>query len=1112
MSQHRIAFTPGRIAELVVEPGKTAFEPTDEQKLVITAPQGTPLLVVAGAGSGKTETMSQRVIWLVANGFVTPDQVLGLTFTKKAAGELSERIRTQLFRLRDALADAPESRDPERADVVSRVRNTLLDQLSIPQVSTYNSFAGSIIAEFGELAGIQSDATVIDDATAWRLAREVVKRTHDPRLIETDIEPNSLIELVLKINRATREHLVARPAIEQLVVDFLALRALPYSDGGDREKSQPDVASATAALENLPLLLDLADAFAEAKQRRGLIEFSDQVALALFIVKNVPTVRDVLRERFSVVLLDEYQDTSVGQTQLLAQLFADHGVTAVGDPHQSIYGWRGASAANLAEYAETFGVTLPTLSLSTSWRNSVTVLDAANTVIDPLTQQSPIEVKRLQPRPGAVAGAVTSAFLPTVTDEAAAIARWLGEKRAEFYAREHRYPTCAIIHRQRALMPVISAALTDQGVPNEIVGVGGLLTTPEVTDILSVLRCLWQVDAGSELIRLLAGPRWRVGVADLDGLRQAAFWLSERDHALQKLSDEERDAQRLNQLPNTQLSIVEALDVICSVNDDHAVVRGISRQGLARMRELGDMLISLRSRLGAPLSDLVRQVETELRLDIELVANETSHRQGGRRARANLDAFADLVDTFSAIDDEGTLASFLAYIDRALRDDAAAEQSVIPDTEAVQLVTVHGAKGLEWDYVVVPRMVTDEFPSRPKGLSGWLSLGELPYELRGDAHAQPQLAWRSATTKLEFKKLLAAYRDQMRIHLANEERRLAYVALTRAREEMFVTGSYWSSQKTARMPSTFLSELADADIIAALPDTGQVSEKPAEGDGVTVEWPPDPLGSRKSRVHLAAAAVHAVLDGGDLPSVAERNQRYPELGLLLAEQERASAQTQFAVPERVSASAFKDFVVKPQVALNKLQRPMPERPYRQAKIGTLFHQWVERRYATAVGSAEELDLDGAQWQDLESDDAPVKPTTEGDTKLAELKSAFEASPWGRRAPFAIEREITVPFAGRSLVCKLDAIYKNEDGTYEIVDWKTGSPPKSDAEREERMLQLELYRHAFAQWQGVEPSLIQCTLFYVAAGEILRSSGELSFDELERQWLQAVSEVTEAASE
>ena len=142
----------------------------------------------------------------------------------------------------------------------------------------------------------------------------------------------------------------------------------------------------------------------------------------------------------------------------------------------------------------------------------------------------------------------------------------------------------------------------------------------------------------------------------------------------------------------------------------------------------------------------------------------------------------------------------------------------------------------------------------------------------------------------------------------------------------------------------------------------------------------------------------------------------------------------------------------------------------------------------------------------------MKPNTEGDTKLAELKSAFEASPWGRRAPFAIEREITVPFAGRSLVCKLDAIYKNEDGTYEIVDWKTGSPPKSDAEREERMLQLELYRHAFAQWQGVEPSLIQCTLFYVAAGEILRSSGELSFDELERQWLQAVSEVTEAASE
>lgn len=1107
---HKIIFTPTRIAELVTEPGKQVFEPTDEQKLIITAPQNTPLLIVAGAGSGKTETMSQRVVWLVANGFVSPEQILGLTFTRKAAGELSQRIRTQLYRLRDALPHAPEATRDESRETVNRVVNALTDQISGAEVATYNSFAGSLIAEFGELVGNHSAASVIDDATAWRLARGVVNASTDERLISLQQSPGALTELVLKLNRSISENLTSGDAITALVDQFLHLNELPYKDGGDPARAQPNVTSATAAVGLLPVLLELAEEFALQKRRRGLIEFSDQVRLALTVIESSPAVRLALRDRYPVVLLDEYQDTSVGQTRLLAALFVDHGVAAVGDPHQSIYGWRGASAANLAEYPKHFGMTLPQLTLSTSWRNSETVLGVANELVAPLSRETPVQVKQLTSKPQAANGRVELSFSDTVHDEASMVANWLAKKRESFFAQHQRYPTCAVIFRQRALMQFFSEVMTEQRVPNEIVGVGGLLSAPEITDVISVLRCVWQIDAGSELIRLLAGPRWQIGVADLSALRDAASWLGRRDHALKELSDDEQEAQRMHELPATHVTILEALDVLCSVSNEHGLWQAFSSEGRQRLRDAGAVLTVLRARTGQ-LSDLVRQIEVELRLDIELVANESAHPGRGEKARANLDAFLELVDNFIAIDDEGTLASFLAWLDRAEREDSVAEQTTEPNPNAVQLTTVHGSKGLEWDYVVVPRLVTDEFPSAPKGLAGWLSAGELPFELRGDALSQPVLDWRSASTKLEFKSIEATFRENMRVHLAKEERRLIYVAVTRARDELLLSGSFWSSQTNPRSPNVYLEELLDAGFIDALPSLEAAPAKPEQRQGASLQWPIDPLGARATRVRQAAAAVRAAQEELTARNGHNRADKFPEMKLLLAERDRSLSPASLIVPERVSASSFKDFVTEPQAAIQRLRRPMPEKPYRQAKIGTLFHQWVERRYATAGGTADELTADDFVWdgdRQVRRDETELSTT---DAELAvhqtleTLKSAFEASPWGHRRPIEVEREITVPFAGRRLVCKLDAVYENPDGTIEIVDWKTGKAPTNETEKDLRLLQLELYRHAYASWRSLDAAAISCVLFYVSSGEIVRASRAMSLAELEERWLAVFEE-------
>ena len=155
-----------------------------------------------------------------------------------------------------------------------------------------------------------------------------------------------------------------------------------------------------------------------------------------------------------------------------------------------------------------------------------------------------------------------------------------------------------------------------------------------------------------------------------------------------------------------------------------------------------------------------------------------------------------------------------------------------------------------------------------------------------------------------------------------------------------------------------------------------------------------------------------------------------------------------------------------------------------------------------------LDFDGYPWEhdgDSVDEVSSAGATDAAPDQLAELQEKFLASEWGMRAPLALEQEITMPFAGRTLVCKIDAIYESEPGQFQIVDWKTGRPPENDSDAALRLLQLELYRHAFASWRGIPPERIECVLFYVATGEVVRSESMLSVSELESRWLQAFGE-------
>ncbi|MFC6355046.1 UvrD-helicase domain-containing protein [Luethyella okanaganae] len=1064
---------PGRalgavfLAEQLGLPG-----PTEEQIAVIEADPLGQSIVVAGAGSGKTETMANRVVWLLANGHASVPEVLGLTFTRKAAGELAVRIRERVEQL-----------------VAAGIADVEFDVFENASVSTYNAFASAIYREHAVLVGREPDAIVLGEASAWQLARRVVSDSSDERLVDLDRNLDTITGGVVSLSRALAENVVDPSDVHAMAREFLAMDDLPIGGTGRKKAPYPSFTSALAAVSGLPPLLDLAICFSDEKRRRGFVEFSDQVALALDICTRNPAVVADYRARFTVVLLDEYQDTSVVQTRLLSCLFGGHSVMAVGDPDQSIYGWRGASAANLGRFSRDFtgspdGARIHDLSIS--WRNPRSVLAVANELVRPFVADASIAKKPLNAPGFAGDGRVDVAFRETAEEEADAVASWFAERlhtRTELGARR----SAAMLCRTLGKIEVFTDALRARGVPFHVLGLAGLLDQPVIVDLVCALRVLNDPSRGSELVRLLAGAWWNIGAKDIEALSRLARELAGRDHAFRTLGDDVRARVRASVAAEENTSIVDALDFLVSADPGHRFLNGFSERGLARMRRAGARFVSLRRRTGLELPDFVTLVQQELLLDIEIAANE--HQVLGE---ASLEAFDELVTDFLASSELATIGAFLSWLEEAEQRDRLAPRQEDPEPGTVQILTIHGAKGLEWDVVAVPRMVDDELPGKPLSTRGWLAFGELPFEFKGDSDELPELAWRGVHDQLAFDKAAKEFGADNARHYAEEQRRLAYVAVTRTKSELLLSGSWWWTQKSPRGPGAYLRELAAAGLIAvdALPAAPAEPENPREEARDRASWPLDPLGGRGHAVRTAAAiVVHAIETGQGAP-IASALRR--EIDALLEERRRrAGAAELVPLPTRIPASRFKDFVDDPTEVAAQLRRPMPQRPYRATRLGTLFHRWVEQRSAGSAASdlvdatGDELDL--GMPDDLVEDD-----------RFDALTATFEASEWADKRPEDIEVEIHLALAGHVFVCKLDAVYRTETG-YQVVDWKTGKAPKNAADLTLKQTQLALYRLAYARWKGVDPAIVDAVFYFVADDTVVRPGHLDDESELLRLW-------------
>ena len=1103
-----VRYGPAQLARLLRLP-----EPTAEQAAVIEAPLG-PLAVVAGAGSGKSETMAARLVWLVANGMVRPDRVLGLTFTRKAAAEFADRVRSRLERLRRAgLEGVAEDGDGAGGD---------------PVIGTYHAYAGRLVGDNALREGLEPSMRLITPALSWQLAASIVA-SYDGPMDEITWTPQTVTAAVLELAGDLAEHL--REAGEVAAVGgWLTTQRAALPDRAPQAVRK--ILETQRAREQL---LPLVTRYEAAKAAREVLDHGDQVALAAQIAGRHPEVGAAERSRYHVVLLDEYQDTSHAQLVLLRALFGGgHPVTAVGDPCQSIYGWRGASAGNLRRFTTDFPVAprarsrsrpvpAPILALSTSFRNSARVLDAAAVLQEDLRAEAP-DVPRLVSAPDrSERGAVACALLDTVTDES----EWVAGQVAALLALDPgsapdggpwpdgrqagvRPSDVAVLCRKRSQFVPLRRAIEARGIPVEVVGLGGLLVVPEVQDVVATLRVLHDAGASDALARLLTGPRWRIGPRDLVALGRRARILARGDADRGPGRASDRDdrhdtgdalADAITDLTAEAGSLVEALDDLGDPAD-------YSAAGYARMHTLAGELRRLRAHVGRPLADLAAEAERVLGLDIEVAARPGADPVA---ARADLDAFTDVAAAFTGEGAEPTLGAFLAYLTAAQQEEFGLETGRVGESDSVKLLTVHAAKGLQWPAVFVPGLAAGErsqvFPAKPRVSTKWTDNARLiPFGLRGDAADLPVLRGLDAAS-------LGAFGDACSARDLAEERRLMYVAATRAAFWLGCSGYWWGEGGTCRLgPSPFLEEVrssGSARVSAWAPEPPPDAENPLLAAVDEADWPGTPAGRHYEAVRQAAAMVEEALlaRGGGPPQPPDLGGKpFPpsplgpsplgplplgqgereliaawsrDAELLLAErsQRRGDGVIRVPLPARLSVSALVSLARDPAGLARQVRRPMPQPPAGQARRGTAFHQWLEQRYG------QQRLIDDADLFEAGPDDTGARAD---DDELGVLRARFDRSEWADRWPVAVEVPFESLIGDRLVRGRIDAVFADSpEGGYDVVDWKTGRPPQSAAERRAVAVQLAAYRLAWAALADVPVTAVRAAFHYVAHEQTVR---------------------------
>ena len=1038
--------SPLEIAAALRTVDSKVSDPTPEQIAIISAPL-EPAVVIAGAGSGKTETMSARVLWLVANKIVRPDEILGLTFTRKAAGELSIRVRKRLRQLKEAgLLD----------------KNLALDT----SITTYHSYAGRIMSEHAIRLGIDATSDPLGDAALWQMASDIVRNWPDESFTN-ESAVTTVIDDVIGLAKLVLEHQVSFDDIRR--EDEKTLAELHRIGGTANEEVRKVVRTAQQRIAILPMVQE----FLKRRIDEQQLSFDDQMSIAARIAETFAEACELERAKYKVVLLDEYQDTSQSQVRMLSALFGKgHPVMAVGDPCQAIYTWRGASAGTIGTFAKYFpksagqsGAEL--FNLSITFRNDKKILEIANSISDQIRSTSTVRVDPLRPRDTAGDGEIAYGVFETLDAEAQGIAEyfhkhWFAPERIAI--EEEKRTSFAVLVRKRSQISKIESALRERNIPTEVIGVGGLIYVAEVADVLSLMKVVTNPEAGTALMRHLTGPRLALGAKDVAALgaysRRRAKSVHEDSHSfIAKIAAGNPDSAEADDL--FVGSLIDALDEIDQCDNESR--KEFSDVGFTRLSRFAADLRRLRSRAGGSIIDLITEIENYLNLDLEV-----SLRDGTRNGRRHLERFLDEASKFSR--SGGSISAFIEWLDVTSKKEGGLKSGA-PEvrSDVVQLLTIHTAKGAEWDFVAIPGLAEGTFPSTyTNDPDNWITNEkQIPFVLRGDGDELPVFSLAQCTKDSEASKVIKEYAQLCAAIKKQEEIRLGYVAVTRARTHLLCTTSWWRDGARSVDPSELFAHVADvADkrggvLLSHVDAPEDGSRNPIEINPDSAYWPRDPLGDRRAAFDAAVALVEKSQPHTFTPGADENlNSWISDAQALIAEvKNRNSPTIEVELPARISTSTLVALHENPEALALAIRRPIPRSQDPYSRRGTQFHAWVEKQFS-AMTLFDDIDLDYFD---------PI----EEDGKLEDLKKAWQSSAYANRTPAAIEVPFESVVAGILIRGRIDAVYETPDG-FEVVDWKTGSKQLGES----AAIQLAMYRLAWARLKKIDVSKVSAAFHYV----------------------------------
>ena len=984
------------------------FVPSAEQSAIIDhGPE--PLRVVAGAGTGKTTTLAYRVVRLEERFGILPAEVLGVTFTNKAAGELAQRIREARSR--------PFTPGHE------------------VDVFTYHGFAGHLLGTYGALVGFERDTRIITPTRTRQILRECLPGA---RFEAVDVTHTSgVVDRLVSLSSELADNLI-RPA------DLLEF---PPED--EVETRRAELATALVRFER-------------AKTELGVRDYGDLIRLAVELVRAHPEVAERIRNRYRCVLLDEYQDTNPAQRELFAGLFGRHGaVTAVGDTDQTIYEWRGASPANFEGFPDRFrradGSRARTLRLSFNRRSGQRILDVANRIRTRIS--APGRSGRLMALPGTPTGEVHTAWYADARRESEEIARELHR----LHETGMEWSEMAVLFRRNRDMELVRLALEEHDVPVQVADLGGLMQVPEIVELHAWLRLLADPEDSPALVRILLGSRFRLGMS---GMLPLSRWVLERTRTA-------GDGGAVH-------TLVEALEHLDAMNLDES-----TRESLRGFHLLYRALLA--ESQGTSLSELTRMILSRTGAWQEI---DSMPSPSDISARLNVYRFLDFTEHWNPLKGRSSLEAFLEHLE-LLQEDPGEQLDTarIGDGDAVTLMTVHRAKGLEWRAVFLPALFRGNFPAGPRRLLDPSRFEfTVPARLRIDAEYRTNLD-PSLDTETRRAWLRARHYDQ--------EWRLAYVACTRAKETLYLSGAHWygvpQTRKKPSIPGELLELARQVDGVVTADDWASEPPPRPEDLRFPLSQPgPDPvLGmSWEEALHIVSEdpgwAARRAHDLGiqDLYDGAVNEFELTLLDL----PEPAGTDTP---PDRsaVSVTGLVTYATCPKRYYWTEVDRLPRRPGPSARRGTRLHRRIELHNR---GMVPFDDLDHDLYDRSPGEDSAGDGVAEGRWE------AFLGSPYANRTPVHVEVPFEISLAPDVRIRgRVDAVYPSGDHGWEIVDFKSGRRPRPTPD------DIQLQAYAVAARDGgfgaKAPESLSVSFVYLGGG--LDVIGQ----DVDESWLQAATD-------